>query len=209
MIIVNVGPNTPEQNEEFRQLYADYLQLGQKAVKLLRSGANFNIFQIKKKGAVVPAADYHRLTNADIVSINHAVSRFLGGSAASNDNQNPLSEFTLRAIKEAPTMTQKAAQLWYALSSSQPFGEANDATALLTSLLFLRINGYDFSRLKPAELVTMAQNLALGQAGQNEAQHYLFFRLKLTERERPKSVKAAFSELAANESIYGALQLLG
>lgn len=59
-----------------------------------------------------------------------------------------------------PTITDKAAYLWYAIATKQLFNNGNKRTAFLSALSFLRINFYNLDMLAPKKLYDITLDVA-------------------------------------------------
>ena len=63
-------------------------------------------------------------------------------------------------ITPYPTILYKATYLWYTISTKQMFNNGNKRTALLTALLYLKLNGYLFDILDEVALYDISIKVA-------------------------------------------------
>lgn len=72
-----------------------------------------------------------------------------------------------------PTVIYKAAYFWYNIATKQMFHNGNKRTALLTSLLFLKINGYQFEIKDGNMLYDISMNLANKKMSEAKLREYI------------------------------------
>lgn len=63
-------------------------------------------------------------------------------------------------ITPYPTILYKATYFWYTISTKQMFNNGNKRTALLTALLYLKVNGYSFDILDEVALYNVSIKIA-------------------------------------------------
>lgn len=76
-------------------------------------------------------------------------------------------------IKPYPTILYKAACFWYTISTKQMFFNGNKRTALLTALLYLKINGYSFDILDEVTLYNVSMKVADGEMSFRQLYQYI------------------------------------
>ena len=72
-----------------------------------------------------------------------------------------------------PTILHKATYFWYTISTKQMFNNGNKRTALLTSLLYLKINGFSFDILDEVKLYNISIQVANKQFSYNQLYQYI------------------------------------
>jgi death-on-curing family protein len=72
-----------------------------------------------------------------------------------------------------PTITEKAAALWYKIATNQVFRNGNKRTALLAAIYFMGINFYTFDVCNGNEMYDMSVRAANKQISQNQIERYI------------------------------------
>ena len=72
-----------------------------------------------------------------------------------------------------PTILYKAAYFWYTISTKQMFNNGNKRTALLTALLYLKLNGYSFDILNEVALYNISIDVANKKISFNQLYQYI------------------------------------
>ena len=72
-----------------------------------------------------------------------------------------------------PTILYKAAYFWYTISTKQMFNNGNKRTALLTALLYLKLNGYSFDILNEVAFYNISIDVANKKISFNQLYQYI------------------------------------
>ena len=72
-----------------------------------------------------------------------------------------------------PTILRKATFFWHTISTKQMFNNGNKRTALLTALLYLKLNGYSFDILDEVALYNISIKVAKREMSFNQLYQYI------------------------------------